>query len=455
MKIKVSNGVKRLASLLKGELYIVGGTVRNALLGLPQGDVDITGRLTPTEVKTALLGTEYHVFDDYASFGTLLIRKGRETYEYTAFRTDSYLNSHRPDSVTFTTDMAVDARRRDFTVNAIYYNVAKRTLEDPLNGIEDVKNRLLRSANGETTFEEDGLRVLRMIRLSGELGFEIEKNTFEYAKKSVMKVAELSNERIKSELDKILVCDLKYGDKVDHQRVYGALKVLEDVGALKIISPELQRGRGLAQNIDHHKYDVLDHSLYAAAYAKPEIRLYALFHDIGKPDCYELHGNFHEHDEIGAEEVRQTLTRLRYPRDTVKRAERLTKYHMKDLLGDMRERKLRIFFTENADILDDLISLKIADGYASGMNDGYSVTVKRWVELLKEMREEKVPFSIAELDIKGKEVIAEIGEENREYTARVLKILLEKAVNKEIKNDNATLRKHAVSALKEIKNGRI
>ncbi len=451
MRIKVGKNLKELAKLLDGKLYIVGGTVRNALLGLPQGDVDITGSKTPQEVKALLSGSGFTVIDDYASFGTLLIKKGNESYEYTTFRTDSYLNTHRPNKITFTSDIVEDAKRRDFTVNAIYYNVQKSEFADPLSGITDLKSKVLRAANNEKTFEEDGLRVLRLVRFFGELGFSVEENTFAAAKKYAWKIEELSNERISAELNKILLCDVKYGE-VNHKRVYDTLKLFEDVGALKYVLPELQRGRGLSQNAEHHKFDVLDHCFYAAAYAKPSIRLYALIHDIGKPECFERFGNYHEHDEIGKNLAREALRRLRYPKVVVSRAERLVEVHMKDLLGDMRERKLRIFFMKNADILDDLISLKIADGYASGMNDGYSVTVKRWVNLLNEMKEEKVPFTIKELDINGMEVISQIGEENSKYTAKVLEKLLEKAVTKEIKNEKATLLKYSSSVFKEIIN---
>lgn len=449
--IKLPKNLKELAKLLDGKLYVVGGTVRNALLKLPLGDIDITGEYTPSVVKEKLSGSDFAVIDDYASFGTLLIKKGAESYEYTSFRTDSYLNDHRPKSVTFTSDIKVDATRRDFTVNAIYYNVLDKKLCDPLNGLEDIRNKVLRAANGEKTFEEDGLRVLRLIRLYGELGFSVSEETFFAAKKNAKKIEELSSERISSELNKILLCDIKYGE-IDFERVYETLKLMEDVGALSYIFSDLQQGRGLKQNEQHHKYDVLDHSFYAAAYAKPSIRLYALLHDIGKPKCFNEYGNYHKHDEIGSEIAARELRRLRYPRLTVQRAERLIKEHMKDLLGDMKERKLRLFFVKNSDILDDLISLKIADGYASGMNDGYSVTVKRWVELLKEMKEEKIPFSVKELNIGGMDVISVIGSENAKYTSKVLERLLEKVVTKEIKNEKSVLTKYSLSAFKEIKN---
>lgn len=452
MKIKVSENLKKLAGALGGDLYIVGGTVRNAMLKLPQGDVDIAGSKLPSEVKELATACGFDVIDDYASFGTLLIKRGKESFEYTTFRTDSYKNAHRPIEVEFTKDIAVDAKRRDFTANAVYYKVSSRELVDPLGGTTDIEKKLLRSANGEKTFEEDGLRLLRLVRFSGELGFSIETSTFNYAKAHAGKIKDIAPERIMQELEKILLCDIKYGE-LCIERVFNALKTLDNLGVLDYIFPKLTLGRGMAQNAEHHKYDVLDHCLWAAAYAKPEIRLYALLHDIGKPECFLKNGNFYEHAEIGADIVCEELTRLRCKKSVIERAVRLTHEHMKDLCGDMRENKLRKYFVKNADILDDLISLKIADGYASGMDDGYSVTVRRWAELLADMKADGLPFSVAGLKITGGDVIAITGKENAKYTSLILQNLLDKVVTKEIRNTKTDLSKNVERAFKEVKNG--
>lgn len=455
MKIKFSNNLIKLSKILGGGVYVVGGSVRNHILKLPKTDIDICGKYTPNEVIDKLKGSNYQVISDYASFGSLLIKIGKEKYEYTTFRMDSYkLGKHKPFEVKFIDDINVDALRRDFTINAIYYDLLKNEIVDPTGyGVNDIKEGILRTCNGKQTFIEDGLRLLRLVRFYGEFGFSIEEKSLNYAKECNDNLADIVAERKRDELNKILVCDIKYG-KIDNNRVYNTLSLMNEIGLFQHLLPDLLKGVSLMQNCEYHSFDVFTHNLKVCSYAKPSIRLAALLHDVGKPQSYFELGNYHFHDEIGSEITKKLLGQngLKYSNEVVSRCSRLISEHMKDLNADMKERKLRIYFAENSDILDDLISLKIADGYGCKDEDTLSNTVVKWIRLYKEMKDEKVPLSIKDLKIKGDEVIEIIGKDNAKYTGLILNKLLEYGVVKEVKNKNSDLKKIVIRAYKEVKN---
>ena len=454
MRIKVDRQLKKLAKILDGDLYIVGGAVRNAILGKKDTDVDITGSKTPEEVIEILDKNGIKYVCPYASFGSVLIVLKDKTYEYTTFRKDSYLVGHKPLGVEYVKTVEEDCKRRDFTVNAIYYNVLNRQVIDCLGGVKDLKAGVLRACNGEQTFKEDGLRILRMIRFYGELGFGIEEETLEFAKKHVHNLADISGERKREEIDKILLSDLRYSKTPDRQRLHDTLMFMEEVGATKYLFPGLEKGVGMYQSEKYHAFDVFEHSVWACALSKPELRLAGLLHDIGKPEGVFRDDNFHKHDEYGEELCYQILGQngLKYPNDFVKRTARLVREHMKDLNGDMKERKLRVFILKNADIIEDLISVKIADGCACKLTDGISISAYKMMTLLKIMREEDLPFSVKELEINGREVIEIIGEDNKNFTAKTLDKLLEYVAVKDVINEKESLKKKVLRAFKEVAN---
>ncbi len=443
-----------MAKILKGDLYIVGGFVRNALLGLKdfESDIDLTGSKTPSEVKE-LLSPHFKLVLDYASFGTILILDGEKKYEYTCFRTDSYLNSHRPCEVTFTKDIEVDAKRRDFTVNAIYYNIEKGEIVDPLGGISHLEKALLVCCNGEKTFAEDGLRILRLVRFFGELNFNLADRTLEFAIKNQEKLGEITAERKRVELDKILYSDVKYG-KGYGKPMLETFDLMEKINVFFYLFPELLKGVGMAQNPKYHDYDVFHHIIRAAAFAEPKIRLYVLMHDIGKPKCLEETGVFYTHNVFGVQLVEDALGQngLKYPKDVVNRAKLLTVFHMTDLKGDMSVNKVRIFMLENYKIIDDLISLKIADAMGGKVVSQRSDSFQKWTDILREMREENVPFEVSQLEINGREVLEEIGEENAKYIAFILRKMQIKIATKQLENKKDVLLSKTKQILKEVQN---
>ncbi len=238
MKITVPKKIKELAELTGIPFYVVGGYPRNALLfGKSLTDYDICGPLTVDELTDR--AKEYaKIIPVNPRIGTVLICYKGEQYEYTTFRRDSYPigGVHTPTEVEFVRSVDEDSLRRDFRVNALYIDVLTEEVIDPLGGLEDIKERVLVTANGRKTFDEDGLRLLRLVRFACELGFTVEKKTLEYAKELSYLLKDISAERKQVELKKILLSDSKNG--VTRAPIEG-IKLLLDVGLDKYISEEL------------------------------------------------------------------------------------------------------------------------------------------------------------------------------------------------------------------------
>ena len=448
--MKLNENLIKLAELLQGDLYVVGGYVRNAMMGFCETDIDITGSKTPDEV-VSLVGNSFSIVTDYASFGSLLIIAGDEKYEYTTFRSDSYLNDkHRPTEIFFTKDIIVDAKRRDFTSNAVYYNIQSGEIIDPLNGVADITSKVLRSCNGAKTFQEDGLRILRLFRQMGELNFNIESITKEYVQDNIAILKGITAERKKDELEKILVCDTKYSVS-SNDKLFEVLETMKDMSVWTYLIPELMEGVGMNQNPKYHLHDVFYHTIYATISAKPHLRLSALLHDIGKAKAFKDTGVYHSHPKVGSELVRDIMGQkgLKYSNNEVNRTSRLVLNHMIDINGDMKENKLRLFFLENQDIVEDLILLKIADGSGRKAIDSGFV-IEKWQKLWDKMHVEKVPFNLCNLAIDGGTVKSIVGNENVKHISTILKKMQQSVATNQIKNEKEVLECEVPKLLKEV-----
>ena len=395
-----SEELKRLSGYFPKDrrLYAVGGCVRDALRGKPCYDVDLAGAHTPEQLKKLLDGSEFKVCEASPRLGTMII-KGNYAYEYTTFRTDSYPSGsgiHTPTSVIFTQDIQADARRRDFKCNAVYYDILEDKIVDPLGGISDVENGILSTVvSPDITLGQDGLRIMRMVRFVSTLGYTVEKETLASATRLVGGLEDISVERIREELDKLLAGD----------NCYNALRLTNEIGALKIILPEVALNDKVEQNIKFHKYDVLEHTFKVVENCPPKVRLAGLFHDVGKGVCYKESGNTYLHNVVGAKITQNVLTRLKYPKKTIERTSRLVHEHMFDVNGNAREVKYRRFIAKNIDILDDLTALFKADCIGTGYLDN-SRTADKIRLVRNKMLEEKVAMSISELAINGKDLAA-------------------------------------------------
>lgn len=216
MEIKVSENLKKLSKLLDGKLYIVGGYVRNSLLNLSCDDIDICSPFVSDEVKNRCADSGFRCKMINEKLGTLLITAPNdEKYEYTPFRSENYVRgNHAPENVQFVDDIFVDAKRRDFTINCIYYNVATEKIFDPYYGVGDIKKGVVKCVETPLfVFSSDGLRILRLVRLACELGFKIDAKTFKTASEMSYQLRDISAERKYAELKKIALAEFKYGKK--------------------------------------------------------------------------------------------------------------------------------------------------------------------------------------------------------------------------------------------------
>lgn len=227
-------------------LYLVGGSVRNPLLGLPASDLDVCSPATPEEVEAILSGTPVRLTPRARFLGTLQLLWQHEgvaySAEFTSFRSDAYRSGHVPAKVVFTQDMRVDALRRDFRCNALYRNADTWTLSDPVEGLPDIEQRLLRSVHDDPhqVLKDDGLRMLRMVRFAGQLGFRIDDALWAEALRQIHILADITPERQMEELRGILLCDTAYPTLGSGEsRLAGALQQLQDLGALEILFPQL------------------------------------------------------------------------------------------------------------------------------------------------------------------------------------------------------------------------
>lgn len=213
MFIPVSDELKQLAKFFPEDLYIVGGYVRNCLLGVENGDVDLAGNVGIDEISEILKDKGYTIKIKNSKYSAITISKEGATYEYTAFRKDFYPDngSHCPICVERTENLEEDAKRRDFTINAIYYNINKDEIVDPFHGLVDTTQHILRCiVSPNEVLKNDGERILRLVRISGELNFKIEKTTLRSAYLMAKNIADISATRKFNELEKILYCDKRY-----------------------------------------------------------------------------------------------------------------------------------------------------------------------------------------------------------------------------------------------------
>lgn len=428
--MKISAALKNLAEIFPSDLYVVGGAVRDSLRGVETEDTDLAGAAKPEEVKASLSGSGYKVCDSSPKLGTLIISCGREKFEYTTFRTDSYPEGsgvHKPDSVIFTDDIEKDCRRRDFRCNAIYYDIKREKLVDPLCGAEDVEKKLLRTTrSAEGVFSEDGLRIMRLIRFVSTLGFTPDEEAVTAATKLSGRLKDVSAERIRDELDKTL----------KGANVVNAMQLMLSTGALRQVIPELAENEGVEQPANVHKYDALTHAFHTAAAARGDIKLAALLHDVGKAEAIKKDGNMHSHAEYGAALAKEITKRLKYPNAVTAETEALIREHMYDVNANARESKLRRFVARNVGYIDKLIALVRADSKGTGLFDDCP-RADRFQATLDAMKEKNIPFTVRQLAVNGDD-IKKLGFKGEEI-GKALDALLTECIDGRLRNERAAL----------------
>ena len=371
----------RLAELCPAPLYLVGGSVRDFLLGYPIDDTtdyDLSSPLPAEDFLRAAKEAGFTARAVYRNTGTVKLEDGQGYgYEFSRFRSDRYVRGeHVPSEIFFTEDIGLDARRRDFCADAVYYDIRGGAYIDPLGGIGDIKQKILRTVRDPfLVFGEDGLRLMRLARIAAEIGFSPDAACLAGAKEHAALIDDIAPERIFTELSRILYADEKHGLS---EGPYRGLCLLRDTGVLAHILPELAAGEGLPQRKDFHNYDCLEHSLRCVLYAPRSVRFAALFHDIGKPYCAREYGNFFAHPEEGARITREALARLKAPRRLIEETAELVGAHMYDFDCRARQSKVRRMIAKQGDRLPLLLALKQADFSACKDDLSPAPTVVKW-----------------------------------------------------------------------------
>ncbi len=403
------------------EAYVVGGCVRDAILDRRAADWDITTNARPEEVKALFPRT----IDTGIQHGTVTVLSGREGFEVTTYRIDGeYQDGRHPSQVIFTPSLTEDLKRRDFTINAMAYNDTEGLI-DIFGGMEDLKEGRIRCVGDpKERFTEDGLRILRAVRFSAQLDFEIEDQTREAIREFAPGLSRISAERIQTELVKLLTSD--------HPETF---RILYDTGITSVILPEFDACMETPQNHPHHCCCVGEHTLLAlkAIEADKVLRLSALLHDIGKPGTHsrDVQGvdHFYGHGEAGAELAGRILRRLKFDNDTISRVKHLVRFHDYRQIGPGLRGVRRAVFRIGKDFFPDYLKLRRADILAQnplGQQEKL-LELQTVEELYGQILKEQDCLSLKDLAVTGRDLM-EAGMEPGPGLGEVLKGLLELVV---------------------------
>jgi tRNA nucleotidyltransferase (CCA-adding enzyme) len=338
------------------QCHLVGGAVRDILLGRPHTDFDVATDASPAQVIPLFR----RVIPTGIRHGTVTVLFRGTTFEVTTFRTEAdYTDGRRPDSVTFAPSITEDLSRRDFTINAIAYDLHADRVEDPHSGRADLRGKLIRAIGDPAgRFREDGLRPLRACRFAAQLGFTVDEPTLRAIPASLDILARVSAERVRDEILKVLESPIPSVG-------FGLMK---ETGILSVVLPELLEGDGVAQG-SLHCYDVLWHSLYACDAAPAEslvLRLAALLHDVGKPRTRgsgpDGRPTFYGHEKVSEEMARSILERLKLPNAVIRDTAHLVAHHMFNYQEEWSDAAIRRLVSRvGEESIRDIIALRRAD----------------------------------------------------------------------------------------------
>ncbi len=452
MKFDLPKEVKVVAELLEEKAfkaYLVGGCVRDLIMGKVPKDWDVATDALPGEIigifepqhlgesiprgtdkeiktlETVIDGTVYE-----NTFGTVGVKTNSDNptlkiIEVTTFRKDGkYSDARHPDEVTFAKDIEDDLARRDFTVNAMALNLEnQKEIIDPFNGLADLKKKIIRAVgDAEQRFDEDALRLMRAVRFSAQLGFEIEKKTAEAIKNKSSLLQKIAKERIRDELSKLIMTD---------NAMIGVEK-MEELGLLQYVLPELRDGIGCGQN-KHHIYSVYEHNLRALQYTASknyslEVRLAALLHDVGKPKTKRGEGidsTFYGHQVVGAKIAKAMLTRLNFSKKVIDQVNLLVYEHMfmydPDVVTPAGVRRLlKRVGTEN---IDDLLKVREGDRIGSGVPKARTYGMRHLEAMIE--KEKTAPISAKMMKINGNDLMTELKIAPSPRLGKIISILLE------------------------------
>lgn len=458
--IKIPDILKKMNEIFAQhgyKAYLVGGAVRDMLMGKEPHDWDVTTDATPEQVMSIFR----KVIPTGIAHGTVTVHFMKNEIEVTTFRTESdYSDGRHPDKVEYTGNIEEDLSRRDFTINAIASYLGDGTITDPFHGRDDIKRKVIRTVgNPLERFSEDGLRPVRAVRFSAQLGFEIERDTLKAISEPeiLKKTSGISLERFRDELLKLMKAE----------KPSAGLKLMEDSGILDIFIPEFKKCRGCIQGDfrGYHQFDVLDHLFYAcdgAPASKQNVRLAALFHDIGKPDVKRViptpqgdQFTFYNHEAKSQQITKEILFRLKFSNAEIANICHLVVNHMFNYTQDWTDAAVRRFLAKiQAENLEDLYDLRLADIY--GMNNApVRGQDSRTIALLNELKdrisketEKNSVLSLKQLAVNGKDLMKN-GISAGKDLGFVLNQLLETVLEDPSQNEKEQLIKIALNIYKK------
>lgn len=448
MVINIPAQVNRAIDILEKNghsAYVVGGAVRDAVMGKNAHDWDITTSALPEETVKAFEG--YRVIETGIKHGTVTVVLDGIDLEITTYRVEyGYTDNRHPDRVDFTDKIEDDLSRRDFTVNAISYS-PKRGFADPFGGIDDIKSGVIRCVGeADRRFGEDALRILRALRFSSVLGFEIDSETEDSIHRNYSLLKNISAERIFVEFSKLL-CGKDAG------RI---LREYEDV--VFFIFPELAPMKNCTQSHERHVFDVWEHSVKAVENVDPlpQMRFAMLLHDSGKPHCKTTDENgtdhFYGHADISTETAKDILMRLKTSTAFREHVCALVKYH--DFVPDKISKKTyRKYIAKlGSDVVKELFNIRKADILAQNpfFHEEELRRNECGLEILESIDREDDCFRVTDLAIGGKDVIA-LGIPPSPEVGDILNRLLDEVMDEKTENTSEALIKRVMQLMNQQK----
>lgn len=437
MTYRIPEEVKTVGTKLREagyEAYLVGGCVRDLLIGREPKDWDLTTNASPEQIQSVFPDSFYE--NDYGTVGVKTSSEDERLaiIEVTPYRKESgYSDKRRPDTVEFGTSLHEDLARRDFTINAIALDEDKGHIVDPFDGQKDIKDKLIRAVgNPSERFNEDALRMLRAVRLVAELEFGIDGATAAAISENSKHLSHVSRERVRDELTRILNSD----------KPMDALVLAQQLGILKFISADLIRGIGVDQN-QAHSYDVFGHLMRTMQHAADkkwnfDIRLAGLFHDISKPETRRWSDEkkdwtFHGHEVVGSRVTKKVLEDLHFSRETVEKVTKLVRWHM--FFSDPEQITLsavrRMITNVGEENIWDLLNLRICDRIGTGRPKEQPFRFRKYKAMVEQALRD--PISVKMLKTDGARIMEKFHMKPGPSIGYVLNALLEEVL------DDATL----------------
>lgn len=453
MNIKVPEAVYELAEIFdkhKIPLYVVGGYTRSQFLGVAaDDDIDLCSKATPDMVKKILSKTNFEIKLKGAKTGVLEISKNGKKFDHATFRRERYdiAGVHTPTAVEYTDSLLEDSDRRDFSINSIYAEILSGDIIDPFNGIKDLSKKVIKTISSPNiVMKNDGIRILRLIRLAATLGFEIDTNTFEAAKRNAYKLQFISKSLIREEFSRIVQADIEYPTlSTSYAHVKGVMLLIE-LDALKHVIPELEILKKCRDKFKT-KISLFDYSLTVFSISPPEVRLSALLFMIGAAKLLlENKRSINGHEKFGAEMAEKILGEkgMGYSREIVERVKKIISVQNFGEKLFVRTSEIKTFISENLGVIDYIIMLKHAIARVNSMNRRRSRVALKMQRTLSKMRKAQTPFFVADLAVKGVDLLEAFPNLNAKHISTILKILLKQAVQKpEINNKTWLLMRSA------------